>query len=424
MFQITAWDCTGQYGQSAWVHFIVLPPCDVDIIELVTPDPTIWHPYAPVEVEAIIKNNGLCDAQGPINVHLQIYEEQPIDMYPYFCTDLEYCHLNTFEAVSNDGDPVTWTYTEKRSNSPTHSWHSQPDYLDTYEAYSEDGLILTNGSACGIYIPEFSSDGDATYNAFLNFSQWVEGEEDYDYGEILVHYSDDCVTWATDVIDTGIYDSDGEWIWAGDTTLDINDDDEIGDEEYIGYDLSAYIGQYVKIEWRWYADAYINREGWYIDDICILLQFGAMQPLVEQQYKYVDTLEQGDERLIKFPLDFEPKEDTWYFFEVYSDQQCCQCMHDCFGDVDGPMDADGVNRTDPRSGFRYWDPLNGVNESLFFGDVCDAAVLDIRAPELVEMPDHDLARIPIEVDVENTGTTTQDVPVKITATPSLRNLLL
>jgi hypothetical protein len=422
MFRITAWDCTGQYTITDWIHFIILPPCDVDIIELVEPDPTMWHPFAPVEVEAIIKNNGLCDAEGPINVHLQIYEEQPFDLYPYFCTDLEYCHLNTFEVISYDGDPVTWTYTEKRSNSPTHSYHSQPDYLDTYEAYSEDGLILTNGSACGIYIPEFSTDGDPTYYAYLNFSQWVEGEEFYDYGEIQVHYSDDCVVWNTDIIDSGIYDTEGEWEWAGDTTLDINDDDEIGAEEFIGYDLSAYIGQYIMVEWIWYSDAYINREGWYIDDICILLQFTAMQPLVDQQYKYVDTLVQGEERLIKFPLDFEPKEDTWYFFEVYSDLQCCICEDECYGDYDGPKDNEGSFEIDPRTSYPYWLPDNGVNESLYFGDVCDAAVIAISAPAETEMPDHDLARIPIDVTIQNTGTITKDVPVEVRVQESVTEI--
>ncbi len=411
-YRITAWDCTGQYGQSEWFYFILLPECDVDIIELVTPDPSIWHPFVPTEVEAIIRNNGLCDAQGPINVHLQIYEEVPFDLYPYLCTDLEFCHLNTFEIISYDGDPVTWTYTEKRSNSPTHSYHSQPDYLDTYEAYSMDGLILNNGSDSGIYIPEFSSDGDSTYYAYLNFSQWIEGEEFYDYGEIQVHYSTDGVTWNTDVIDSGLFDTDGKWEWAGDVEADLDGD---GEDEIIGYDLSDYIGMYVKIEWIWYADGYVNREGWYIDDICINLQFGSMQPLVYQQYKYVDTLEQGEERLIKFPLDFVPKEDTWYFFEIYSDMQCCQCMDDCFGDYDGPKDNEGEFRVDPRTTYKYWDPDNGVNHSLFFGDVCDAAIIDISAPARVEMPDHDLARIPIDVTVENTGTTTQDVPVKVTA---------
>jgi hypothetical protein len=87
------------------------------------------------------------------------------------------------------------------------------------------------------------------------------------------------------------------------------------------------------------------------------------------------------------------------------------------------MDQNGTFRVDARSGFIYWDPDNGVNNSLFFGDVCDAAVIDVSAPSLVEMPDYENAAIPIDVTVMNTGTTTQDVPVEVCAYPKIYEAL-
>jgi hypothetical protein len=400
-FVIEASDCLGNTNTSI-EYGLVKYLCDIDIIELVTPDPGKWHPFLPTEVEAIIKNNGILDCPGPINVHLQIYEEAPFDLDDWYCSD-ENCILNTWETYSYDGDPVTWAWTEKRSYTPTHSWHCVPDYLDYYEAYSNDSLILTNHSTNGLLIPDYiniDDDLQKVYLAYLNFSQWCEGEEYFDYGTVYIwNRSDPGDPWVRTQLNADpIWDTDGEWEVMNDTA------DDNADEQ--GFDISEYIGQYVKIEFNWQSDALVNREGWYIDDLCIRLQYGARQPLVYQQYKYVFDLDQNAEQLVEFPLDFEPKNDTWYFFEVYSD--ACS-------DADGPRDENYDTVIDPRTEFEYKDPWNGVNESIYFGDVCDAAITDIAlgVSTPIEMPDTGIAEIPIDVTVQNTGTLTKDVPVQL-----------
>jgi hypothetical protein len=383
-------------------YFLIKPLCDVDIIELLTPDPSIMHPNVPTEVVAKIKNNGILPVDGYIDVHLQIYEEMEFDLQDFWCTDAEDCVMNTFDAISWDGDPATWVWTDRKSNSPTHSWGCHPDYMATYEAYSHDSLYINNGTDMGIYIPE-EIDNDTVYYAFLNFSHWCEGEEFYDFGQVFLEYSPDGLTWnqAGPLNAEPYWDTAGNWEWAG--------------PDGMGFDISAYIGYYVIFNFTWYSDAFINYDGWYIDDICIQIQFGARQPLVYQEYKFVHNLAQNEEKLVEFPLDFTPKNDTYYYFEVYSN--LC-------GDIDGPADMNFDWVIDPRTTFPYKDPWNGVNESLYFGDVCDAAITAISAPAQVEMPDDGTAEIPIDVTVCNTGTLTKDVPVQVGAYPKVYETLI
>jgi len=422
-FRIYAYDCLGNENVTKG-KFWIKPMCDVDIIELVTPDPSIWHPEMPTKVEAKIKNNGICDVEGPINVHLQIYEETPPHLEVYKLWDMESCIVSgMWEAYSWDNDQMTWYWTEKRANSPTHSWHSQPDSLDTYEAYSHDSLILSNNSN-GIYIPKVYEDTQYLMNksvvfAYLTFSHWCRGEFSagvpVDYGKVYIR------DWNETMHDWN------NWTEIGGPYYHNGTDD--GAFEDVKIDISEYIGKIVQFNWTWFADPTVNYEGWYIDDVNIDLS-GSMQPLVYQEYKYVYGLAQNETKIVQFPLTFVPKEDTWYFFEVYSDLQCCgPCENwdgsiiNCTGDIDGPKDMNYDNKTDGRTGYIYKDPWNGVNESLYFGDVCDAAILSIDAPSEVEMPDENKASIPITVEVYNNGTLTEDVPVKVTVQHKLTDII-
>ncbi|RLI86255.1 MAG: hypothetical protein DRP01_04615 [Archaeoglobales archaeon] len=396
-FRIYAYDCLGNENVSVG-HFWIKPPYDVDVIELVKPDPTTFNPTPPTSVVVKVKNNGVYDAEN-IRVALQIYEEIEPHEETYKCWDIESCIVSgMWETYSWDGDSMTWYWSENRYNSPTHSWHSQPDNLDTYEAYSHDSLILSNNTH-GIYIPETYYDSEYQMNksvaiAYLTFYHWCRGELG---GALPVDYGNVYIRWFNTT--SGEWEN---WTKVGGPYYYNGTDDGVFD--YVKIDISDYIGKWIQVNFTWFADGTHNFEGWYIDDICILLS-GSMQPLVWQEYKDVPLLRQNETVEVEFPLPFTPKEEQWYFFESYAWIP---------NDVDGYGDKNGEYRKDPRTGFEYWDPYNGVNYSIYFGDICDAAVISIKAPAEVEMPDEGVASIPIEVTVYNNGTLTEDVPVEVT----------
>jgi hypothetical protein len=414
-FDIILEDCIGnQFIISD--HFWIKPMCDVDVIEMVEPDPDIWHPEMPTAVKFLIKNNGILDVEGPVNVHLQIYEETEVPLVNLYCFDMESCIVSgMWDVVSWDDGPAfdTWTWTEKRSNSPTHSWHSQPDAIDVYESYSRDSLILANGTQ-GLHIPEEIEYQGRTYQVFLNFSHFVEGEAHggvpLDFGNVYVRYNDGgWGDWEL-INEDPYYDTNGAWEWVEIDITDIFDFDDAEER------IPTILDEWVQFNWTWYSDATDNREGWYVDDVCIKIRTGSPQPLVWQGYKYVHDLEQNETQEVTFPLNFTPNPDTWYFFEIYSDLGCCQNETGaCFGDVDGPADEEGEWVMDDRMESEYWDPYNGVNNSMYFGDVCDAAVNYVKVSQDEYLLDHTafdmFVSVPIEVEVENTGTLTKDVPV-------------
>lgn len=406
-FRIIAKDCLGNENTTSG-KFWIKPMCDIDVIELLEPDPSIWHPEMPTKVKAVIKNNGICNVTDPIPILLQIYEEIDVEARPYICWDMESCIVSgIWDVESWDGDIFTWTWTEKNSHSPTHSWHSQPDLAAAYEKNSFDSLYLNNGSQ-GILIPDLFMDNDTVSEAYLTFYHYCEGEFSgsipVDFGNLSIRWYNDTgskwMNWAE--IGGPYYDTEGDW-------------------ELVTIDISKYIGNYTQFNWSWFSDDTWNYEGWYIDDVCIEL-VGNRQPLVYQEYKYVYGLEQNETKIFEFPLDFTPKPDTWYFFEIYADVGCCYCDDVCYGDVDGPKDDNYDVRADPRTGYPYKDPWNGVNESLYFGDVCDAAILSINAPSEVEMPNSGVASVPITAEVYNNGTLTEDVPVELKVQHLLKDI--
>ena len=295
--------------------------------------------------------------------HLQIYKEVPFEPENYKCWNLESCFLTTWDTWSADGDQARWYWTEKRSHSPTHSYACKPDYLDTYEANSEDYLILHDWFT----IPT-EHKNKTVHAAFLNFSYWCKGEYTgytvTDYGYVFIETPTNPYP---NLIPVGgpYYETDGKWMYE-----EIN--------------LSAYIGQDIKIWFGWFSDDYLNYEGMYVDDICIQLGYTSDQPLVFQGYKYAD-FGPNETKTISFPVEFTPDEGT-YFIQIYTDYE------DCLPGIEGG---------------------NEINWTIWFGDVCDAAILNITAPAELEMPDEGYVNVPINVTVYNNGTLTKDVPVEV-----------
>jgi len=274
----------------------------------------------PRTIFADVANYGLTDATN-VGFHL------------YKLWDMESCVLDTWDVASYDsGNPwSTWTWTEKRANSPTHSWHTQPDSLATYEAYSNDSLILHDW-----FHVNSTVDGKDVSVAYLTFAHWCEGEFD---GTNPIDYGTVYIVNATGKYAVGgpYYDTGGEW-----EVLEGTD----------GLDISDWIGDDIKIEFNWVADATGNYEGWYIDDVNVDYSYTSLQPLIFQGYKYVD-LNGTEEKTIGFPIDWQPPAPGNYYIQVYPS--------DMF------MPDENLSNND-------------YNCTVWFGDVCDAAVTGITAP--------------------------------------------
>ena len=340
---------------------------------------------APKYIEASVANYGQAGAYG-VPFHFQIYQEKPLELEQYKLWNMESCVLRTWEAYNYDSGAnwSTWTWTEKRSHSPTHSWHTQPDSLDTYEAYSDDSLILKDW-----FHVNSTVDGNTVSAAYLTFAHWCQGEFDgtnpIDYGTVYVINS-------TGRYKVGgpYYDTSGEWQLIGD-----------GTSGNYGIDISDWIGQDIKIEFNWIADGTGNYEGWYIDDVNIDYSYNSLQPLVWSDYQYAD-LPAGTETVIKSQLPWDAiQDDANYYIQVYYANNMSSYIDD-------------------------YDLFNNeINCSVWFGDVCDAAVTNIVAPDDVIL-DHNVGykEIPINVTVYNNGTLAEDIPVTVTAQHKLTNIVV
>ncbi|RLF62846.1 MAG: hypothetical protein DRN33_05125, partial [Thermoplasmata archaeon] len=357
-------------------------PTGIDIVvnDLVNLTCNGRYDTVPRYIEANVANYGQEDATN-VPFHFQIYQERPLELEQYKLWDMESCILNTWDVVDNNGDGVTWSWTEKRSNSPTHSFHTQPDFLDTYEAYSNDSLILRD------WFHVNSTVGDNTVSAaYLTFAYWCEGEFD---GENPIDYGTIYIVNHTGRYKVGgpYYDTQGEWVVLRNAT---------GDNA--GIDISDWIGDDIKIEFNWIADLTGNYEGWYIDDVNIDYSYTAPQPLVWSDYQYAD-LAAGEEKVIKSQLPWGTIEDGYnYYIQIY--------MADTYLD-----DADPSN--------------NELNCSVWFGDVCDAAIDDITVPSEVVFPHEDgYVSVPINVTVYNNGTLSEPVPVKVTVRHKITDVIV
>jgi len=332
----------------------------------------------PKYIEANVANYGQTDADN-VPFHFQIYQERPLELERYKLWDMESCILRSWVPIDYDGDGVGWYWTEKKSYSPTHSWHTSPDNIPAYEANSDDGLIMQN------WFHVNSTVGDNTVSvAYLTFAQWCEGEFDgenpVDYGVVYIHYDSDGDGVEDGVVPVSnpIYDTEGKWQYLHNIT---------GDDQAIS--LSAFIGMDIKIEFRWFSDSTVNNEGWYIDDVNIDYSYNSLQPLVWSDYQYID-LAAGEEKVIKSQLPWGTIEDGYnYYIQIY--------MADTY-----LTDADPSN--------------NELNCSVWFGDVCDAAVDDVAVNDDILL-DHEVGvvSIPINVTVRNNGTLTEDIPVTVKA---------
>ena len=386
-----------------------IPP-DVDVTYLNKPDPTVPHATADTDIVATVTNWD--DEAHYAKIFLQVYEEVKFDPVTIWNDDMESCCVN-WTAVDGDGDGVTWGRTEVRSNSPTHSWHNSRCTEGTYSGNADDWLISDE-------IPLSHCAGAMSW---LNFSMFVQGEmnqfypgnyEFTDYLRVLVNVSNETGNWSGWQA-LGIYgDTDGEWAYPEQLDDYTQRLAYASHEDNLGILLpTGPTDQTIRIAFQWKSDPAYNYEGAYIDDVKILTQCGGLQPLVWQEYKPVDEPlylspfnVSGFQKEVQFHLPFTPEDDTTYFFEVYSE------LMDAY-DVDDHYDFNGSSEVDAMTGATYWDPDNGVNESVYFGIWHDAQALHTAVQDEVILEDcGDTIPVNIQVKVKNNGTVTEDIPVK------------
>jgi len=389
-----------------------IPP-DVDVTYLNMPDPTRPHDTSETDVVATVTNWD--DEAHEAKIFLQVYKEIKPDPATQWCDDME-CAYTQWTTEDRDGDGDTWALSDARAHSGSYSWHCSRVNNVGYGGNEDNWLISPV-----ITIP------DDVSMAWLNFSMWVQGEmnqfypgyyEFTDYLEVYVNVSG--TGWQV----LGTYgDTNGEWAYPEQV---IDDWASIFYDFYgfyynathdrgLGIRLPAGAGDTVQFAFVWRSDPAYCYEGAWIDDVCLLVQHGSMQPLVWQEYKPVTGtihLEafgtKGFQKEVKFHLPFTPENDTTYFFEVYSELVDAE-------DVDGHYDANGSYKTDAKTGATYWDPENGVNESIYFGIWHDAAALDVSVQPEVELENcaEETTEVPITVVVKNNGTVTETIPVRV-----------
>jgi hypothetical protein len=432
-------------AEETWIdnfNITVSAEHDVDVTALVKPDPKKPHATTPTEIWANVTNVGEND-EVDIDLHLQIYEE--IDFQPEvdWYDNMESCCVNWTVTDASDqglkpGDGLSWTRSDRRYVSPTHSWRSTGCDRGTYASNSYDTLtskVLT--------IPDWEK------KVWLNFSLWVQGEigstgDGYKYEDYLklgiYVWNTTTSVWDYFIIDK--YASTGknipdleEWMYPeqmedGLERLNLFGADydqwvcEKGSGAPVvywgGIDLDPYLnysvaGKKIMIEFVWVSDPCNNFEGAYIDDVKLLSQRGPLQPLVMQGYKFLGELESGETKLVTFPLEYELMHDTTYFIEIYSN---LENDTDGIGEINGSWRYKYVpGQEDP---VRYWDPDNGVNESVYIGDIHDGEVLWIIVPDEKEIVSRQCdpegyAEVPIQIRVHNNGTIEEDIPVTASA---------
>ena len=170
-------------------------------------------------------------------------------------------NLVTLTILDNSTDgvmPVTGLVT--RSVWPQASYRKYSgDY--SYKADSDHPYITTQNNYPDNFEILMVKDVDLTNvdNASLTFRTWFSIETDWDYGYVAV--STDGNSWTniqgTSTTNANPYGGNlGNGITGSSTGWVLET-----------MDLSPFVGNKITIAWKFVSDAYVNEEGWYIDDI-------------------------------------------------------------------------------------------------------------------------------------------------------------
>jgi len=393
-----------------------IPP-DVDVTYLNIPDPTRPHDTSETDVVATVTNWD--DAPHEVKIFLQVYKAIKPDPAKQWCDDME-CAYTDWCTMDYDGDSDTWALSDARAHSGNYSWHCSRVNNVGYGGNEQDWLIS----------PVITIPYDVSM-AWLNFSAWVQGEMNqfylgyYEFTDYLEVYANVSGTgWQPLIM---IENTDGNWKHPEELSAYTEALFYVAKDKDLGLKLSATGGDTVQFAFVWHSNEACSHEGAWIDDVCLLVQHGNMQPLVWQEYKpvtgtfHLDAFNATNittfQKEVRFHLPFTPEDNAIYFFEVYSELTDAE-------DVDGHYDFNGDYKTDAKTGAAYWNPYNGVNESIYFGILHDAAALRVEVPSELVFGNSLMApaQVPINVTVKNSGTVTEMISVRVAVREKIRIL--
>ncbi|HID25415.1 MAG TPA: hypothetical protein EYP23_03000 [Thermoplasmata archaeon] len=307
---------------------------------------------------------------------VNIFKIIPGDFVTIYETDFEdpLNVSNEWITYSLDSEPDTWALSENRSHSSTHSFHCTNHTKYLGNAY--DVLEMKQ--------PVNLSDVN---NVTFSFWHWCQGDsydldehlQIVDYGDVEISI-DGGMTWLS-LSDLGISELcyDNEWV----KTSIMIESTSTYPGNVSGEDL---LSEHTKFRFIWRSDPQFQYEGWYIDDVKIVVGEKPKYELVFQTHAQTDRIPRicipfGSTITYTFPRQWEVKNEGNYLVNVSTQEE---------------------------------SPYNGVSykwKIVTIGDIHDLAVIALDAPDTIERGDD----LPVEAIVKNLGTYNEtNVQVKAT----------
>ena len=294
-----------------------------------------------------------------------VYEIVPGDYATIYETDFENSSnvSNEWIAYSLDGNPDTWELSEDRSHSSSHGYHCTNNTIYFGDAY--DILQMKN-----------SLDLSDVNNVSFSFWHWCEGdtytsnnqEQIADYGDVeLYTYIESSWSWIS-LSDLGISNLyyDNGWVKA-EIDIEISKLYPLNGENISGDTL---LTSQAKFRFVWKSDPQFQFEGWYIDDVKIVVGEHPHNELIWQTHYVYWCVSFGSTITRTFPMQWNADKEGKYLVRVCVQEEPPWCGMSC-------------------------------NEKIVtIGNIHDVAVTSLSAADAIEEGD-DLF---IEAVVKNVGT--------------------
>ena len=308
-----------------------------------------------------------CPCGVAIKALVDVYKMQPGNFNTVFETDFE--DLNEVEqewnTISEDEMSDTWTLSQTRSHSSSHSFHCT-NYSDYY-GNSHDILEMKN-----------TIDLSDVDNVSLSFWHWCEGDsydidgnlQIADYGDVELYTNID-FTWKwISLSGLGISNLhyDNNWMKS---TIFI---ESMKQYSYEGENISGsdLLTAGAKFRFVWKSDPQFQFEGWYIDDVEIIVGEKPDYELIWQTHYVYWCVPFGSTITRTFPMQWTVDEEGKYMVRVSIEEKPPWCA--------------------------LPDPYN--EKIIIIGEMHDVAVTSLKAADAIDNGE-DLF---IEATIENVGT--------------------
>jgi len=249
-----------------------------------------------------------CECDVCLKALVDIYKIIPGDLVTLYETDFEdpVNASNEWIAYSVDSESDTWTLSENRSHSSSHSYHCTG--YSQYMGNAHDILEMRNPLCLS-----------GVNNVTLTFWSWCKGEGYYvngsylivDYGDVEIS-NDGGTNWIS-LSNLGLsqlyYDND--WM---ETKITLE-----SSQNYSGIPGEELLTDQVKFRFVWYSSPQFQYEGWYIDDIRIDIGEKPSFALVWETMG-VPCTPFGSTITYSFPLNWTVKEEGKYLVEVLAQE--------------------------------------------------------------------------------------------------------